>query len=838
MAKVRSIDVDSVIKKIKLLLAETPINLKNIIALLNSTFDKTTINTCKNEQGYPLLHYFCILKAVHVNATSEAGIVNDAIMVNILLNKLNYSADIDVNAVIKTINSDKEPQDSSPLVLGAHSEKIADLLIRRGATINKLIVRLGLSTKNSIIIKKFAEEKIIDINQHDAMGYSFLFNACLDGDIRIVKLLVENGKANIDIQNKGNANNKDNSRPIFAACFKQRDDIIEYLINSGADITTPNNKETTPLVYACLHAPNPSAVKLLLDHLTPERINEKDHMGNAALHLACMMGKEEAVKLFMDKVDTHQVNIHIETNEKQTPLHLACSKGHVAIVKSLLAHGAKTNQPDAKGSSPLTIAVGTAYPKIAYPDILNLLIDRDITAALFMACEKGYSNLVETILEKIEDLNKINAGGQTPFSIILQALNDVNKIHLHDNYNLILKKLLDKVDKNEALLLACQGRHTDVFNMLIQNGAELQRVFLLACENGQLESVKQLTEIAGSRLNLNKVHNNMTFLYAACANGHADVVEYLLSKGADATISLKGDMTPLHIASQDGHDKIVELLLAHGALPETKDGQGKMALHVTQNATTALLLIQGKETLYLTEALYTACKIGRTDLVELLIENNAILHGTMNGRSLLYIACEHGHLAIVNLLIPLLKAKNDINRRTTIDEGQTPLHIACEKGHMDLVKRLIEGGADVKQHTTKRGITPLYLACKNGHLDIVKLLVANGADVNTPNTQDKDTPFSIAQAYPEIVTYLLTQGATPIERPSKSTKNQVQEASLSQSFGVFGSIGKQEEEGPKVHREKNKNNLTKRMQRSSNKHRVLLNKKTNVNGQRAACLPT
>jgi len=60
-------------------------------------------------------------------------------------------------------------------------------------------------------------------------------------------------------------------------------------------------------------------------------------------------------------------------------------------------------------------------------------------------------------------------------------------------------------------------------------------------------------------------------VYAAARNGHAEVVEYLLSKGA--VIDAKGvfGATALHWAAFNGHQQTVDLLLARGARLDIRD---------------------------------------------------------------------------------------------------------------------------------------------------------------------------------------------------------------------------------------------------------------------------
>ena len=65
-----------------------------------------------------------------------------------------------------------------------------------------------------------------------------------------------------------------------------------------------------------------------------------------------------------------------------------------------------------------------------------------------------------------------------------------------------------------------------------------------------------------------------------CRNGHKDVCQLLLQRGANPNIQTKsGGVTPLHRAVYSGHGDIVKLLLASGADSLIQDSDGKLPLH-------------------------------------------------------------------------------------------------------------------------------------------------------------------------------------------------------------------------------------------------------------------
>ena len=80
------------------------------------------------------------------------------------------------------------------------------------------------------------------------------------------------------------------------------------------------------------------------------------------------------------------------------------------------------------------------------------------------------------------------------------------------------------------------------------------------------------------------IHIQDTPLHRAVERDLPYDVELLLANGADPdTINLSG-VTPVHCAVMHGRTKILELLLDYGANPNAKDGAGHTPLYYAQNA--------------------------------------------------------------------------------------------------------------------------------------------------------------------------------------------------------------------------------------------------------------
>ena len=58
--------------------------------------------------------------------------------------------------------------------------------------------------------------------------------------------------------------------------------------------------------------------------------------------------------------------------------------------------------------------------------------------------------------------------------------------------------------------------------------------------------------------------NGATCLFIAAQSGHVEIVEYLVSAGADVEKAFRTGATPLFVGAQNGHLKVVQALIKAG----------------------------------------------------------------------------------------------------------------------------------------------------------------------------------------------------------------------------------------------------------------------------------
>lgn len=225
--------------------------------------------------------------------------------------------------------------------------------------------------------------------------------------------------------------------------------------------------------------------------------------------------------------------------------------------------------------------------------------------------------------------------------------------------------------------------------------------------SGNIENVLSLFEIGA---NVNFCNSKGEYpLIVASEEGHLDVVDLLLSNGANVHNKCSDgasarNASPLMVASRKGHFAVVELLLSKGANVHDKDKDGRSSL-------------------------FLACINGFLDVVELLVSKgaNARDRSRSDDFDCLMATCYHGHTSIVKYLI-----SNGANIHFKNGIGYSALWLSCARGHSDIAELLLDKGVDVNYKTDVNPIYPTELtaltqAISCGYESAVKLLLSNGA---------------------------------------------------------------------------------------------------------------
>lgn len=163
-------------------------------------------------------------------------------------------------------------------------------------------------------------------------------------------------------------------------------------------------------------------------------------------------------------------------------------------------------------------------------------------------------------------------------------------------------------------------------------------------------------------------YDKRTPLHLACAEGHLDVAEFLVSKGADLDVIDRFGRTPLAEAIKHGQGELCTMLLGKGA---------------------KLLLTQEKEA------------------------------------SMMLNAVNNGDVQTIGLLL-----EAGVSPSVADYDKRTPLHLAAALGKPEIAKLLLEKGADkeAKDHFWHSPVTEASTRESEGHKAVVALLNGESAD--------------------------------------------------------------------------------------------------------------
>jgi serine/threonine-protein phosphatase 6 regulatory ankyrin repeat subunit B len=106
--------------------------------------------------------------------------------------------------------------------------------------------------------------------------------------------------------------------------------------STSENVDTADGEDRTPLFYACQNG-NAEMVNYLLDQ--GAEVNWSDNSNQTPLFIACQNGRTEVVRILLE----HEAVVNCTDNDDRTPLFYAIQNDHTAIVNLLIEYGAHVN---------------------------------------------------------------------------------------------------------------------------------------------------------------------------------------------------------------------------------------------------------------------------------------------------------------------------------------------------------------------------------------------------------------------------------------------------------------------------------------------------------------
>jgi len=233
-----------------------------------------------------------------------------------------------------------------------------------------------------------------------------LHDACRTGAIDDVRSLLDGSPQLLNQPQLA-----DGCSPLHHATFGGQSDVVEELLQRGADVAARDRSGYTPLHYAAFTGASEIARRLMATGADPSARNDSL---TSVLHMAAAGGAPDLVGELLDGgFDPDTLNLYSET-----PLHRAAQRNRLDVVRLLVERGATVGPADRYSLVPIhKAAIGGAIEVLEWLAERGAALDaRDLLGdtPLHGACGMGRTEAARWLLAHGAAVDSANTEGSMP----------------------------------------------------------------------------------------------------------------------------------------------------------------------------------------------------------------------------------------------------------------------------------------------------------------------------------------------------------------------------------------------------------------------------------------